>query len=369
MKYPIVRPVLPQNSGYFSRLEQVFERRWLTNNGPMHQELEEKLADYLGVKHLMLVANGTLALQVAYQALNLGEKVLTTPFSFAATASSLAWQHHQCQFVDIDKHSLNIDPMAITPAQWQQYDGVVATHVFGNPCAVETLEQHAEQSRTKVIYDAAHAFGCRYKGRSLLEYGDASTLSLHATKIFHTVEGGAIVFKREQDLLTAKQMINFGFDDKQFPQFAGINSKMSEVHAAMGLSLLEQIDEIQQQRMGSVALYQQQLASVVELQAWASHSENNGAYMPVILRSEAELLHVMAFMTEQGVQTRRYFYPSLSQVPCYGMQGETPIANDISLRILCLPLYHGLQREDVLSICDALKAALASFEQVKGRAK
>lgn len=369
MKYPIVRPVLPENTRYFSLLEKVFDQRWLTNSGPMHQELEAKLADYLDVKHLMLVANGTLALQVAYKALNLGDNVLTTPFSFAATASSLAWQGHQCEFVDIDRDSLNIDPAAITPQQWQKNDGLVATHVFGNPCDVEALEQLANQHQTKVIYDAAHAFGCRYKGRSLLNYGDASTISLHATKIFHTVEGGAIVFKREEELAVARQLINFGFDDKQFPQFAGINSKMSEVHAAMGLALLEQVDEIQQQRIESAEQYHQQLSPVVDLQVWDKDSDNNGAYMPIILSSEEELTHVMSYMTEQGVQTRRYFYPSLSQVPCYGMQGDTPIANDISQRILCLPLYYGLQREDIVYICDALRAALGSFSSAKGAAK
>ena len=358
MKYPIVRPVLPSSSGYFSRLEQVFASRWLTNSGPMQQELEARLADYLGVKYLLLVSNGTLALQVAYKALGLGPQVLTTPFSFAATASSLVWQQHQCQFVDIDRHSFNIDPNAITEQQWQQADGLVATHVFGNPCAVESLAAKAQQTKTKLIYDAAHAFGCQYQGQSLLNYGDASTLSLHATKIFHTVEGGAIVFKHEQDWLTAKQLINFGFDGQQYPELVGINSKMSEVHAAMGLALFEQIETIQQQRCQSVADYQHHLSGVVEFQHWCSHSHNNGAYMPILLADEGQLLRVMAHLQHKGIQTRRYFYPSLSQVPCYGRQGDTPIANRISQRVLCLPLYYGLERQDIRVITQAVKEAL-----------
>lgn len=360
IRFPIVRPVLPDLQQYQHHIDSVFKRVWLTNGGPLHQELELRLAEYLQVQNLMLVSNGTLALQIAYKALGLGERVLTTPFSFAATASSLAWQNHQCQFVDVQPTSLNIDPALISHQQWQQADGVVATHVFGNPCAVEEIEKKAIQTNTKVIYDAAHAFGCRYKEQSLLNWGDASTLSLHATKIFHTVEGGAIIFKNEQDLLTAKQLINFGFDNNQFPSLVGINSKMSEIHAAMGLALLDNIDDIQQQRINSIACYQSELRSVVEFQTWVDDSNNNGAYMPVLLESEQQVLQVMSRLLEKGIQTRRYFYPSLSQVPCYGMDGDTPIANQISTRILCLPLYYGLTEDDIRYITNALKLALVS---------
>ncbi|CAH1552920.1 DegT/DnrJ/EryC1/StrS family aminotransferase [Vibrio rotiferianus] len=360
IRFPIVRPVLPDLQQYQNYIDGVFNRTWLTNGGPLHQELEQRLADYLGVKHLMLVGNGTLALQIAYKALGLGKQVITTPFSFAATASSLAWQDHQCEFVDIHSKSLNIDPQLISQQQWRQLDGLVATHVFGNPCAVEEIETLAVKHNTKVIYDAAHAFGCQYKGQSLLKWGDASTLSLHATKMFHTVEGGAIIFKNEKDLLKAKQLINFGFDMKQFPEHVGINSKMSEVHAAMGLALLDNIGEIQQQRIESIECYQSQLGSMVEFQCWEEGSSNNGAYMPIILESEQQVLKVMAQLLEKGIQTRRYFYPSLSQVPCYGMAGNTPIANDISQKILCLPLYFGLAENDIAYITAALKQALAS---------
>lgn len=358
IKYPIVRPVLPELEKYQQYIKTVFDNVWLTNAGPLHQELERRLADYLGVKHLMLVSNGTLALQVAYRALNLGERVITTPFSFAATASSLAWQNHNCQFVDIDTGSLNIDPDCISDELAASCDGIVATHVFGNPCDVEKLDSLSRKHNLKVIYDAAHAFGCRYKGESILNWGDASTLSLHATKIFHTVEGGAIIFKHEADLLKAKQLINFGFDSKQFPEFVGINAKLNETNAAMGLALLDDIEARQSHRITCINAYQLQLAVEFEFQQWADESSVNGAYMPVLCRSEQELLQLMPLLTELGVQTRRYFYPSLSEVPCYGMQGETPIANDISRRVICLPLYADITIEDVTDICDLVKQAL-----------
>ncbi|WP_237162683.1 DegT/DnrJ/EryC1/StrS family aminotransferase [Shewanella halifaxensis] len=365
IKYPIVRPVLPLLSEYQKYIEGVFERNWLTNNGPLHYELETRLADYLGVDNLMLVANGTLALQVAYQALELTESaspILTTPFSFAATASSIGWHGHKCEFVDIDPTTLNLEPNKITLKQLSASSAVVATHVFGNPCDVKSFEALSKQHNIKIIYDAAHAFGCDFDGESVLKWGDASTLSLHSTKIFHSVEGGAIVFKKEDDLIRARQMINFGFNNKQYPDKLGINAKMSEVHAAMGLSLLDNINVIQEQRIRCTEAYHYQLKGVFEFQTWSEKSSNNGAYMPVLCHSESQLLSLMPRLLELGIQTRRYFYPSLSEVPCYGMNGDTPIANDISRRILCLPLYANMTLEDVTDICSLIKKALVSLD-------
>lgn len=361
IKYPIVRPVLPALDNYQHYIKTVFDKVWLTNNGPMHQELERRLAAFLGVKHLMLVSNGTLALQVAYRALNLGEYVITTPFSFAATASSLAWQNHRCRFVDIDANSFNIDPSCIDDELAAKCDGIVATHVFGNPCDVEALDTLSQKHQLKVIYDAAHAFGCRYKGQSVLNWGDASTLSLHATKIFHTVEGGAIIFKHEADFNRAKQLINFGFDSAQYPEFVGINAKLNEINAAMGLALLDDVERFQSHRIACVNTYHQLLATEFEFQHWANDSSVNGAYMPLLCQTQQELLQLMPMLAELGVQTRRYFYPSLSEVPCYGMQGETPIANGISQRVLCLPLYTDMTIKDVTDICELVKQALKSI--------
>lgn len=361
IKYPIVKPVLPELGKYQRYIESSFERCWLTNKGPLHQELEVRLAEYLGVENLMLVANGTLALQVAYKALELQGDVITTPFSFAATAGSLKWQNLRPEFVDVDPTSLNLCPKKIDEffslKNTSNVNALVAVHVFGNPCEVDRIDELAQKHRLKVIYDAAHAFGSQYKKQSLLNYGDASTLSLHATKIFHCVEGGAIIFKCKETLEKAKQLINFGFDSNNNPQYTGINAKMSEMHAAMGLALFDRIDEILQKRQALVYEYKKQLNGYLQFQTWHAEGENNGAYMPVVFDSEQSLLSTMQHLTYKGIQSRRYFYPSLSEVPAYGMHGDTPIANDISRRILCLPMYFDLSKSTIGEIANVIKAS------------
>jgi len=212
VKYPIVKPVVPSKSKYYSYISDVFERNWLTNNGPLLKEFELRLAEYLKVDNLMLVSNGTLALHLAYKALNVKKEVLTTPFSFAATASSICWEGHTPTFVDINEKSLNIEHSLLNSSCPRT--SIVAVHVFGNPCEVEAIEKMAKENGQAVIYDAAHAFGVNVDGKSVLGFGDASTLSFHATKVFHTVEGGAVVFKRKTDLERAKRLINFGLDEK-----------------------------------------------------------------------------------------------------------------------------------------------------------
>ena len=211
----------------------------------------------------------------------------------------------------------------------------------------------------KVIYDAAHAFASPYKEKSVLHYGDASTLSLHATKLFHSVEGGAIIFKDKAVYDKAKQLINFGFDSSQYPEYVGINAKMSEFHAAMGLAVLDDIDHITAQRRALIECYHQNLAALpLQLQQWHKSGQRNGAYMPILLESETQLLKLTASLSEQGVQTRRYFHPSLSQIPAYGQQGVTPTANDVSSRVLCLPMYTDLSCDDVQAICGIVSRSL-----------
>jgi dTDP-4-amino-4,6-dideoxygalactose transaminase len=360
VKYPIVKPFLPAFNDYTAELDAVFERCWLTNNGPCLQQLEQHLAEYFQVDHLLLVANGTLALQVAFAALNIKNNVLTTPFSFAATASSLCFANITPEFIDIDAHSYNLDITKASAEQLNRASAILGVHVFGNPCDVNAIEQTAKKYNLKVIYDAAHAFASNLNGESVLRNGDAATLSLHATKLFHSVEGGAIVFKHKADYLKAKQLINFGFDALQHPEYIGINAKMSEMHAAMGLSLFKSLRHITAQRRALSARYAEHLSAItaVQLQQWHTAGNNNGAYMPVLFNSEAVLMQVQQALTECGVQTRRYFYPSLSRVAAYGMLGETPIANDISERILCLPMYTDLTLDGVDEICQQLIIAL-----------
>ncbi|MBB1448375.1 DegT/DnrJ/EryC1/StrS aminotransferase family protein [Pseudoalteromonas sp. SG41-6] len=371
MKYPIVKPFLPPLNNYPAHIASVFERNWLTNNGPCLQKLEQQLAEYFNVEHLLLVANGTLALQVAFAALNIDTNksacVLTTPFSFAATASSLCFANLTPEFIDIDPATYNIDITKASEAQLNNATAILGVHVFGNPCDVAGIERAAKQHNLKVIYDAAHAFASDIKNTgndmaitSVLHKGDAATLSLHATKLFHSVEGGAIIFKHKADYLKAKQLINFGFDAQQYPEFVGINAKMSEVHAAMGLSVFEHLDHITSWRQQLSKRYTERLKAIntVQLQVWHCDGNNNGAYMPVVFESQTLLLKVQAALTEVGVQTRRYFYPSLSQVPAYGMRGDTPLANSLSERILCLPMFTDLTLDGVDEICDHLMTVL-----------
>jgi len=356
VNYPIVKPYLPCLDKYQNYIKDVFERNWLTNNGPLVQALEKRLAEYLGVEHILLVANGTLALQVAYAAFVIKGKVLTTPFSFAATASSLVWDNLEPEFIDIDKNSLNLDVNKISKEQLAEASAILPVHVFGNPCEVEKLASLAAKNDIKVIYDAAHAFASDFENKSVLNYGDAATLSFHATKLFHSVEGGAIIFKNKVDYDKARQLINFGFDSNNHPEFIGINAKMSEVHAAMGLTVLDNIKHITTQRSELVNRYHQQLASLdanlIQFQTWHEQGTRNGAYMPIMLENEAAVLLLTEQLASEGIGSRRYFYPSLSQVEAYGMLGDTPIANDIASRILCLPLYTDLTLSDVDFICE-----------------
>lgn len=361
LKYPIVKPYLPSIDDYQQSISGIFTRNYLTNNGPLLQQLEQRLTDYLGVEHLLLVANGTLALQIAYAALNVKGKVLTTPFSFAATASSLCWQNIEPIFIDVNKQSFNFDVNNASTEQAKSASAILPVHVFGNPCDIEAIDTLAKNHNLTVIYDAAHAFATQIDGESVLKNGDAATLSLHATKLFHCVEGGAIIFKDKSAYEKAKKLINFGFDENNIPEYVGINAKMSEFHAAMGLAVLDDIEKIMTQRKLLVNQYKKNLSDVsqISFQQWHCNSECIGAYMPILLENEKQVLHMINLLAEQGVQTRRYFYPSLSQISIYCGDDNTPNSNEISARVLCLPLYSDLMLNDVDEICRCIKAVLA----------
>ncbi|MCC2614816.1 DegT/DnrJ/EryC1/StrS family aminotransferase [Aestuariibacter halophilus] len=357
---PIVKPFLPDIGRYQSYLDDIYARTWLTNNGPLVQELETRLAEYLGVEHLLLVANGTLALQVAFRTFGLEEgEAITTPFTFAATPGALRWQNLQPRFADICPDSLNIAPDCVENLITETTRAIVPVHVFGNPCDVERLSTIAQRHGLKVIYDAAHAFACQYKGQTVLQHGDAATLSLHATKMFHCVEGGAIIFKEREALEKARQLINFGFDRHNVPAHVGINAKMSELHAAMGLAMLDIFPEILAHRQALMQAYQQQLSGWVTFQEWSKDSRNNGAYAPIILPSEAHVFAVMDALQAVNIQSRRYFYPNLAEVSVYGDEGICPTSADISRRILCLPLFANMTFEEVSTVSETVKKALS----------
>jgi len=354
---PVTKPYLPSIEKYQHLLEGIYQRAWLTNAGPLYKELTLRLEAYLGVKNLLLVSNGTLALQVAVKALKLSEKssVVTTPFTFVASPAAICCEGHTAQFSDIDPQSLNLSPQLVAKRA-NKPDLIMGVHVFGNPCEVETLDKNG----CKVLYDAAHAFGVKYKGQSVLNYGDASTLSFHATKLYHCVEGGAIVFKQNDDYEYAKQIVNFGLDKfgQGMPEILGFNAKMSEFHAAMGLAMLDDIDYIIAKRKAIVEQYVAQLKGFVALQQWSDYSENNGAYMPVMFESEKQCLAVIAALKKEDVHPRRYFYPSLNISAPYNDGSRCPVSESVACRILCLPLYVGLEEKQVTNICNTIISAL-----------
>lgn len=354
----VTKPVTPDLSRVQQYLDGVHQRSWLTNNGPLVRELTERLREYLGVKHLLLTANGTLALQVAYKALNVEKEAVTSPFTFVATPSAMKWQGISPRFADVDPKTLCLSPASVEKALTENTQAIVPVHVYGNPCDVESFEQLSVDKGLPVIYDASHTFSVNYKGQSVLDWGDASTLSFHATKLFHTVEGGAIVFKNAEVLERAQRMVNFGLggapEDIDVP---GINAKMSEVHAAYGLCMLDSIDEILERRAEVLSTYHAGLEGVVSMPQWRDETTNNAAYAPVLLKSEAECLEVLDQLRQIGVAARRYFYPSLNQVQEFsdGSHEECPNSVDVASRAICLPIYPDLALSDVHRIIEAVK--------------
>ncbi len=349
---PVNRPYLPAFEKYTKYLERVYQNGWLTNNGPLVQELKVRLEEYLGVKNLLLVANGTLAMQLAYKVFNLRGNAVTTPFTFIATSSSLAWEGIKPKFADIDSQTFNLCPNKAESAIDDNTTAIVPVHVYGNPCDVEAFEAIGQRRNVKVIYDAAHAFGVKYKGKSVLNYGDASTLSFHATKVFHSVEGGAVIFKNSDDYERALLMTNFGIDTKTMNIVEqGINTKMSEFHAAMGLAVLDDIDYILQRRVEIFEIFKNKLMKQFTLQKWNVYSNYNGAYFPVLFDSEEKSKQIFQTLKNNGVNAREYFKPSLSMIDRYNFDKcITEISNDYSSRILCLPLFTSLRDDEVNKI-------------------
>jgi dTDP-4-amino-4,6-dideoxygalactose transaminase len=352
MNITVTKPFLPPIEEYQRYLREIWSRGWLTNNGPLVNELELRLKDYLKIEYLLYVVNGTTALQVAIKALGLTGEVITTPFSYVATTSSLIWEGCEPVMVDILPDTLNIDPSRIEAAISKRTSGILATHVYGNACDVDAIEKIAAAHGLKVIYDGAHAFASRYRERSLLAYGDVTTTSFHATKLFHTGEGG-MVSAREPDVLRRmSRMRNFGHITPTDFDGVGINGKCSELHAAMGLCNLNYIAEILRLRRELSVHYSGQLSDVpVHRPKIADQCEYNYSYYPVIFESESVLTKVTGVLTAHHIFPRRYFYPSLSHLPYVKQRFVTPISDDISRRILCLPLYHSLSKEEIDMIC------------------
>ena len=353
------KPINPNIKKLTKYLEKVNNSGWYTNFGPLHQELTENLEEYLGVENLLLVSNGTLAIQVACKTLNV-KTALTTPFSFVATTSSMLWQNIDTSFCDIDKNSFNISPISIESSfkENDKFDAIVATHVYGNPCDIDAIDSISKKFNKKIIYDAAHAFGVKLFDKSVLSFGDASTLSFHSTKVFHTVEGGAIVFKNKSDFSLAKKLINFGINNNGVISDVGINAKLNEYQSAVGLTILDNISNILSHRSDLFTQYYIGLNSVVKLPIWHKHANFNGAYMPILLSSESEIRKVMSELSLNNIQYRRYFSPSLDEI--FPEQKSFNIVNSqkISSLVLCLPLHFYMTIFDVKKVINTVKKAL-----------
>ncbi|MEO6819300.1 MAG: DegT/DnrJ/EryC1/StrS family aminotransferase [Ginsengibacter sp.] len=344
---PITRPFFPPQKEYEEYLSGIWNRHWLTNMGPLHSQLEMELKFYLNVSHLIYVNNGTIALQMAIKALDLKGDIITTPFSFIATTSSIVWEGCNPVFVDINKNSLNIDPSKIEAAITPETTAILATHVYGNPCDVIEIEKIALRHNLKVIYDGAHAFGVTVNGKSIFEYGDISICSLHATKMYHSIEGGLVFTRHAEILKKLALMRNFGFDNEHIVQL-GINAKNCELHAAMGLLNLKYIKSIVAKYKEIIETYNRNLKSLKARRPIEySNSVVNNSYYPLIFETNELMMECIEYLKQNEVYTRRYFYPSLSNSLPYLKPSECEVSEDIASRVLCLPLYYDLSIEEV----------------------
>lgn len=360
----VTQPYLPPLEEFIPYLQQIWGSKILTNGGPMHQQLEQALCDYLGVEHIALFNNGTIALLTALQALRVTGEVITTPYSFVATAHSLLWNGIKPVFVDIDPHTLNIDPAKIEAAITPQTTAIMPVHCYGNPCDVEAIQRIADNYNLRVIYDAAHAFGVEDAGGSILRHGDLSVLSFHATKVFNTFEGGAIICPDVKTKQRINHLKNFGFVDEVTVVAPGINGKMSEINAAFGLLQLQHIDKAMALRREIDAFYRAQLKSVkgIRLVEEAGQVVANYSYFPVLVEGDYPLGRDGLYqkLKDNNIFARRYFYPLISEFPMYrGMasaqRNNLSVANAVSERVLCLPIYPSLEGGDLARILEIIK--------------
>lgn len=361
---PVTQPFLPELSEFVPYLEKIWDNRWLTNNGPFHQELEAKLAEYLGVEHVSLFNNATIALITALQAMRIHGEVITTPYSFVATSHSIMWNGLEPVFVDIDPTTFNIDPAKIEAVITPRTTAIMPVHCYSNPCDVEAIQKIADNYGLKVIYDAAHAFGVNYKGESLLKWGDLSILSFHATKVFNTFEGGAIISPDAKTKQRIDRLKNFGIADELTVTAPGINGKMSEINAAFGLVQLKHIDDAMAQRQAVDSRYRSELAEVTGITLYQHdiNANSNFSYFPILVEAEYPLSRDELYekLKANGILSRRYFYPLISNMPMYrGLPTadtvHLPQANALAEKVLCLPIFTELTHDEQQQIIELIK--------------
>jgi len=365
-KIYLTQPYLPPLEDFLPYLEKIWKSKWLTNNGDFHKQFERELAEHLGVKYISLFTNGTLALVTALQTLKITGEVITTPFSFVATTHALWWNNIKPVFVDIEPNTFNIDPDKIESAITPNTTAILPVHVYGNPCNVEKIQNIADTYGLKVIYDACHAFGVKLNSESVLNFGDLSVLSFHATKIFTTFEGGAIVCKDEATKKRIDFLKNFGFAGETTVVAPGINAKMNEFQAALGVLQLKHVDKAIEKRKQVAELYRNKLCDVagIKLLEDLEGVKQSYSYFPILIDEEEFGMSrdaVYEEMKKNNIMVRRYFYPLISQFPAYkGLESakpeNLPVAEEITKKVLCLPIYPGLTNESIEVITKIIKS-------------
>ena len=360
----VTSPLIPSLAEYTSYLQDIWDRKWLTNNGHYHQELEKKLCEYLRMEHLSLFTNGTLPLITALQAMRITGEVITTPYSFVATAHTIWWNGLKPVFVDIEEKTGNINPALIESAITPATTAIMPVHVYGNPCDTQAIQDVADRYGLAVIYDAAHAFGVEVNGESILNFGDMSSLSFHATKTYNTVEGGALVVKDARTKKRIDYLKNFGFADEVTVVAPGINSKMDELRAAYGLLNLKLIDDAIEKRKQITDAYREFLRDVKGISFFEDllNVRHNYSYFPIFVDDEFGMSRDALYqkLKDNGILGRRYFYPLISDFSVYkglpsSAPGRLPVARKMASEVICLPIYAGLKMEEVEMICCVLE--------------
>ena len=373
----VTQPYMPPLAEFIPYLEQIWEKKWLTNNGEFHQQLEQALAEYLGVPHISLFTNGTLALITALQAMRVSGEVITTPYSFVATSHALHWNDITPVFVDIDPETLNLDPRRIEEAITPRTSAILPVHVYGRPCDTAAIRKIADKHGLKVIYDAAHAFGVRENGTSILSAGDFSILSFHATKVFNTFEGGAVISPDAATKERIDDLKNFGFVDEVTVITPGINAKMNEVQAAFGLLQLKHIDQALALRAQVAQRYRAGLAGVPGLTLPRSPATvtPNHSYYPVLVEPSFPLDRdeVYTRLRERGIHARRYFYPLISSFPTYrhlpsAVPSNLPVADAVSRKVICLPIFPDLSVSDQDKVIEVVRGCATLRRQPRSTA-
>ena len=362
----VTQPSLPPLAEFMPYLEAIWDNKILTNGGPFHQQLEKALCDYLGVKHLALFSNGTLGLVTALQALRVTGEVITTPYSFVATAHSLLWNGIKPVFVDVDPKTLNLDPTRIEAAITPQTTAIMPVHCYGHPCDVDAIQKIADNYNLKIIYDAAHAFGVQDEGGSVLRHGDLSVLSFHATKVFNTFEGGAIICPDAKTKQRIDHLKNFGFVDEVTVVAPGINGKMSEINAAFGMLQLQHVDEALAKRKSIDAAYREALRNVPGISCLQDAGEQvaNYSYFPLLVEADYPLSRDALYHKFKGnnIFARRYFYPLITDFPMYrsmpsAQRDNLPVATAAAQKVICLPIYPNLADSDLARVISILKGS------------